>query len=170
MTSKSRQTRPARANSATANGTKAEGAEAKSAPANGRQSFNDWFGCVAHDIAHISGKAMTFFAAVALIVVWAVTGPLFHFSDTWQLIINTSTTIITFLMVFLIQNTQNRDTAALQIKLSELIVAMHGAKNKLATAEDLTEEELERLHAEYQRRAADTLERLESRRSPKRPH
>jgi len=150
------------------------GAAMKVAPTNEARSFtralNDWFGCLAHDIAHLSGKAVTFVAAVALILAWAVTGPLFHFSDTWQLIINTSTTIITFLMVFLIQNTQNRDTAALQIKLAELILAVHGAKNKLATAEDLTEEELEHLHADYQRRANDALQQLERRRSARRPH
>jgi low affinity Fe/Cu permease len=134
------------------------------------QSFNEWFGWLAHQMAHLSGKAATFVVAVALILIWAATGPLFHFSDTWQLIINTSTTIITFLMVFLIQNTQNRDTAALQIKLSELIIAAQGAKNKLATAEDLTEEELEQLHAEYQRRASDALQQLERRRSGRRPH
>jgi low affinity Fe/Cu permease len=96
-----------------------------------------------------------------------VTGPLFGYSDTWQLVINTSTTIVTFLMVFLIQNTQNRDTMALQVKLSELIIAMHGAKNRLAVAEDLSEEELERLHKEYCGRAEATLESLEQRRAHK---
>ena len=84
--------------------------------------------------------------AVAVVLAWAVSGPLFGFSDTWQLVINTSTTIVTFLMVFLIQHTQNRDTLALQLKLAELIIAMQGAKNKIATAEDLSEEDLERLH------------------------
>jgi len=90
-----------------------------------------------------------------------VTGPLFNYSDTWQLVINTSTTIVTFLMVFLIQNTQNRDTLALQVKLSELIIAVRGAHNRLATAEDLTEEELERLHKEYCSKADSTMETLE---------
>jgi low affinity Fe/Cu permease len=135
--------------------------------ANASHSFNEWFGWLAHALSHLAGKAGTFTIAVVLILVWAATGPLFNFSDTWQLIINTSTTIITFLMVFLIQNTQNRDTAALQIKLSELILAMHGAKNKLAAAEDMSEDELEQLHADYQRRAADTLQQLEHRRSKK---
>jgi low affinity Fe/Cu permease len=134
------------------------------------RSFNDWFGWLARTMSHLAGKAGTFVIAVLLILAWAATGSLFNFSDTWQLIINTSTTIITFLMVFLIQNTQNRDTAALQIKLSELILAMHGAKNKLAAAEDMTEDELEQLHAEYQRRAADTLQQLEHRRSKTRRH
>jgi low affinity Fe/Cu permease len=92
---------------------------------------------------------------------------LFGYSDTWQLVINTSTTIVTFLMVFLIQSTQNRDTMALQVKLSELIIAVHGAQNRLANAEDLSEEELERLHKQYSGRAAATLDTLEERRSQK---
>src|SRR5262249_45667438 len=164
MTAKNKQTSHKQTSQATAK------APAPVAAANAGRSINERFGCLAHDIAHLSGKAVTFFAAVVLIVIWAITGPLFHFSDTWQLIINTSTTIITFLMVFLIQNTQNRDTAALQIKLAELIIAVQGAKNKLATAEDLTEEQLEQLHAEYQRRAADTLDKLERHRSGRRTH
>ena len=86
---------------------------------------------------------------------WAITGPLFHYSDTWQLVINTGTTIITFLMVFLIQNTQNRDTLALQIKLSELIVAMKGADNKLAAIDDATDEELERAHEKVERKVTE---------------
>ena len=96
---------------------------------------------------------------------WAASGPLFGFSDTWQLVINTSTTIVTFLMVFLIQHTQNRDTLALQLKLAELIIAVKGAENEIATAEDLSEEELEQLHGEYRRRAEATLEHLNRRRS-----
>jgi len=169
MSAKRKQSRPAKAAAAK----RANGALKVAASKDARspmQALNDWFGCLAHDIAHLSGKAITFVVACAMILVWAITGPLFHFSDTWQLIINTSTTIITFLMVFLIQNTQNRDTAALQIKLAELILAMHGAKNKLATAEDLTEEELEKLHTEYQRHANDALQQLERRRSGRRPH
>ena len=96
-------------------------------------------------------------------VLWALTGPLFGYSDTWQLVINTSTTIVTFLMVFLIQHTQNRDTIALQAKLAELIIAMHGAENKMATIEDLSEEELEQLHETYRDRAEDVLHRLVAR-------
>src|SRR5499426_4828150 len=99
--------------------------------------------------ARVSGRPAAFVLAVMVILAWAITGPIFGFSDTWQLVINTSTTIVTFLMVFLIQNTQNRDTMALQLKLSELIIAMHGAKNDIATAEDLSESELENLHKEY---------------------
>ena len=112
-----------------------------------------------------SGKPIVFIAAVLVVVVWAASGPLFHYSDTWQLVINTSTTIITFLMVFLIQNTQNRDTMALQVKLAELIIAVQGAKNRLATAEDLSEEELERLHKEYCSKADTARETLEQRRA-----
>jgi low affinity Fe/Cu permease len=111
-----------------------------------------------------TGKPSTFLGAVALILIWAATGPLFGYSDTWQLIINTSTTIVTFLMVFLIQNTQNRDAMALQIKLAELIIAMRGAHNNVAAAEDLCEEDLEALHAEYRRRAEETLDTIEQRR------
>ena len=99
--------------------------------------------------AHLTGRPVTFMLAALTIVVWAATGPIFHYSDTWQLVINTGTTIVTFLMVFLIQNTQNRDTMALQIKLDELIIAMHGAKNRLAAAEDLCDEDLQALHKEY---------------------
>jgi low affinity Fe/Cu permease len=114
--------------------------------------------------AHLAGKPLTFFIAVGLVVAWAATGPLFGFSDTWQLVINTSTTIVTFLMVFLIQNTQNRDTLALQVKLAELIISMQGAKNKVATAEDLCEEDLEQLHEEYRKRADETLAHLRHKR------
>jgi low affinity Fe/Cu permease len=96
-----------------------------------------------------AGRPLTFGTAVTLIVVWAATGPLFHYSDTWQLVINTSTTIITFLMVFLIQNTQNRDGEAIQVKLDELIRAVEGAHNTLINLEDMEEDELDRLHAHY---------------------
>ena len=128
---------------------------------------NEWFSRFAHEAARLSGKPAAFIIAFLAIVIWAATGPLFGYSDTWQLVINTSTTIITFLMVFLIQNTQNRDQLALQVKLSELIIAVKGAENKLATAEDLTEEDLERLHEEFRARAEQTLESLEQRRGAK---
>jgi low affinity Fe/Cu permease len=128
------------------------------------QGWFEWFAC---NVAHLSGKPITFLLASLSVIVWAATGPLFGYSDTWQLVINTSTTIITFLMVFLIQNTQNRDTMALQIKLAELIIAMHGAKNKVAVAEDLTEEDLERLHKKYRENAENTLDRLEDKRAAK---
>jgi low affinity Fe/Cu permease len=105
-----------------------------------------------------------FLAAVAIIIVWAVSGPLFGFSDTWQLVINTSTTIITFLMVFVIQNSQNRDTTALQIKLDALIFATRGARNLLAAAEHMSDSDLEKLHEEYHKRAEQTLAVLHHRR------
>ncbi len=99
-----------------------------------------------------------------IIILWAMTGPMFGFSDTWQLVINTCTTIVTFLMVFLIQNTQNRDILTVQLKLSELVLAMKGAKNSFAAIEDLTDEELQALHDECRARAEMTHEHLEERR------
>jgi low affinity Fe/Cu permease len=122
------------------------------------------FARAAVTIAHLAGKPVTFLTAAGLVVVWAVSGPLFGFSDTWQLVINTSTTIITFLMVFLIQNTQNRDTSAIQIKLAELILRLDGTDSKLATAEDLSDEELERLHRQNNERAETMQESLQRRR------
>src|SRR3977135_939079 len=89
-------------------------------------------------VALLSGRPIVFLIAISIVVAWAVTGPLFNYSDTWQLVINTGTTIITFLMVFLIQHTQTRDTLAIQIKLSELILSMRGAENRLARVEDLS--------------------------------
>jgi low affinity Fe/Cu permease len=132
-----------------------------------QNTIHGWFSWIALEISRLSGKPVTFLTATALIIVWAATGPLFGFSDTWQLIINTTTTIITFLMVFLIQNTQYRDTMALQAKLAELIIVIRGAKNELATAEDLSDEELEQLHQEYQERASHALTSLEQRRAEK---
>ena len=96
-------------------------------------------------ISDLVGSPWAFVLAVVIVLVWAITGPVFHFSDTWQLVINTGTTIVTFLMVFLIQNTQNRDTAALQLKLDELIRAHEGARNRLLQLEELTEEEMEHI-------------------------
>jgi low affinity Fe/Cu permease len=111
----------------------------------------------ANSVALWTGKPVIFSAALLTVLIWAATGPIFAFSDTWQLIINTGTTIVTFLMVFLIQRSQIRDTLAVQIKLSELVLAISGAENKLARVEDLSDEEMERLQAEYRRRA-DSLE------------
>ena len=110
-----------------------------------------WFTRFAKSTARLTGRAVTFMLAVAIIVVWAITGPIFGFSDTWQLVINTGTTIITFLMVFLIQSTQNRDSEAMQVKLDELIHVMKGAQNALLDLEELEEEELDRIRAGYQR-------------------
>jgi low affinity Fe/Cu permease len=91
--------------------------------------------------------------AILVVVVWLVSGPMFQYSDTWQLVINTGTTIVTFLMVFLIQRTQNKDSLALQLKLNELVAAMEGASNRLISVEDLSEEELETLHKHYRKLA-----------------
>ncbi|MES2768180.1 MAG: low affinity iron permease family protein [Bdellovibrionota bacterium] len=109
-----------------------------------------------------TGRPITFVLAVFIIIVWGVTGPVFGFSDTWQLIINTGTTIITFLMVFLIQNTQNRDTAALQVKLDELIRVTKGAHNALLDLEELEESELERIRGRYEEIAANARKDIKS--------
>ncbi len=108
----------------------------------------------AKSAAHFCGRPRVFTLAVAIIAIWIVTGPMFHFSDTWQLVINTGTTIITFLMVFLIQNTQNRDTQAIQVKLDELIRATEGAHNALMDLEELEEESLDAFRVKYQALAA----------------
>src|SRR6201997_5739635 len=111
----------------------------------------DAFRCFAQRSSVLLGSAWAFAAAVLAILVWIVTGPTFHFSDTWQLIINTATTIVTFLMVFLIQNTQNRDAKAVHLKLDELIRAVQGARNTLVDLEGLSDEDLDRLEKEFQR-------------------
>jgi len=113
-----------------------------------------------------AGRPGTFAAAVAIIVIWGLTGPMFGFSDTWQLVVNTGTTIITFLMVFLIQHTQNKDSAAMQVKLDELIRAHHGAHNALLDLEQMEVEDLDRLREEYEglaKRARETLGRRQHR-------
>ena len=115
--------------------------------------------------ARLSGRPVTFLLALGVVLAWALSGPLFGFSDTWQLVINTGTTIITFLMVFLIQNTQNRDTLAIQLKLSELVLAIKGAENKFAAIEDLSDEELQVLHEECRARVETTLRHIEGRKS-----
>jgi low affinity Fe/Cu permease len=109
-----------------------------------------WYSRFAKAASHFCGRPRVFTIAVAIIAVWIVTGPIFGFSDTWQLVINTGTTIITFLMVFLIQNTQNRDTEAIQIKLDELIRATQGAHNALLDLEELEEETLDAFRTKYQ--------------------
>lgn len=108
-----------------------------------------WFTRVAKAAARAAGRPATFTVAVTVILLWALTGPIFQFSDTWQLVINTSTTIITFLMVFLIQNTQNRDTEALQIKLDELIRSVENAHTVLLDLEELDDEELDLIRNDY---------------------
>jgi len=102
-------------------------------------------------VATASGSPWAFLLAFLVIVVWAITGPIFNFSDTWQLVINTGTTIVTFLMVFLIQNTQNRDAVAIQLKLDELLRAVEGARTSLVDLEDLSDEEILRLKKEFER-------------------
>lgn len=116
----------------------------------------------ANQIARLSGRPKAFALAVAVIVVWLITGPLFGFSDTWQLVINTGTTIITFLMVFLIQNTQNRDSEALQIKIDELIRATKGAHNALLDLEEMEQDNLDEFRRRYQLLASAARAELES--------
>ena len=118
------------------------------------------FSQVARRIAVLAGRPMVFLAAVLSIVLWGLSGPIFGFSDTWQLIVNTSTTIITFLMVFIIQNTQNRDTAAMQLKLDELIRATQGAHNALLNLERIDDEQFERYRRSYEKLAAAAREKL----------
>jgi low affinity Fe/Cu permease len=117
-------------------------------------SFSESFSRFAKWTAHASGRPVTFGLAAAIILIWALTGPIFHYSDTWQLFINTGTTIVTFLMVFLIQNTQNRDSTAMQIKLDELVRALSGAKDTVMSLEDADETELVALKARYDALAA----------------
>jgi low affinity Fe/Cu permease len=121
-----------------------------------------WFERFARRTALLTGHPAAFFAACAVVVVWLVTGPIFGFSDTWQLVINTGTTIVTFLMVFLIQQSQNRDTLAVQVKLAELIIAVKKADNTVAIAEDLSAHDLAEMHAEYCRKAEQALHHLET--------
>ena len=110
-----------------------------------------WFTRFAKWTSRVTGRPVTFLIAVLVILAWVITGPLFKFSDTWQLVINTGTTIVTFLMVFLIQNTQNRDSEATQIKLDELIRAIKGAHNALLDLEELEDEHLDRIRDHYER-------------------
>jgi low affinity Fe/Cu permease len=138
-----------------------------SAPASRLALLTQQFSLFAHATSQWSGNPLAFLLAVVVVLAWLVTGPFFHYSDTWQLVINTGTTIVTFLMVFLIQNTQNRDTLAIQLKLSELVLAMKGAENKFAAVEDLSDEELEKLHKDCRAQAAMTLQQLEDRKRPR---
>jgi low affinity Fe/Cu permease len=108
-----------------------------------RNKFSVWFERASNRVTRATGTPVAFLIALMVIIIWAVTGPIFHFSDTWQLVINTGTTIITFLMVFIIQQSQNKDTIAIQIKLNELIACHEKASNRLIDVEDLTDEELQ---------------------------
>ena len=121
----------------------------------------DWFSWFSQGGSRLAGKPVAFLSALGLVAVWAIMGPFVGFSETWQLVINTTTTIITFLMVFLIQSTQNRDTLALQVKLAELILHMPGAPNRIADAEDMSVKQLERLHEHYKTRARSKMRKAE---------
>jgi len=120
---------------------------------------SELFARVADAAGRRAGRPLTFVICLAVVLAWAISGPLFGFSDTWQLVINTGTTIVTFLMVFLIQNTQNRETSAMQAKLDELIISLEGADNHFIGIEHLTDKQLEIIVAECERRAAKTLRR-----------
>src|SRR6266404_7176416 len=118
-------------------------------PRSFRCKVNDLFRAFSRNTASAVGSAWVFIVAITVVIVWAATGPTFHFSDTWQLIINTGTTIVTFLMVFLIQNTQNRDAKAMHLKLDEIIRALKKARNELVDLEDLSDEELRKLEQQF---------------------
>jgi len=131
--------------------------------------LNNEFAHMAQTVATWTGHPLSFLTAALVVIAWIVTGPLFGYSDTWQLVINTGTTIVTFLMVFLIQNTQNRDMMAVQLKLTELVLAMKNAENRFASIEDLSDEELAELHEECKRRAEQTWTHIERRRGDEKP-
>lgn len=124
-----------------------------------------WFSAFAQAASRWAGNSVAFSAAVGLVVLWGVTGPLFGFSEAWQLFINTTTTIVTFLMVFLIQSSQNRDTLAIQVKLAELILRIPSAPNQLADAEDMSEKQLDHLHEYYKARANEKAKKSSRRRA-----
>jgi low affinity Fe/Cu permease len=123
------------------------------------RGWNDRFRRLAHRTSCEAGHPWAFTVALGTIVVWGATGPLFHFSDTWQLVINTGTTIVTFLMVFLIQNTQNRDSHEIHLKLDELIRANKRARNRIIGVSDLTDDELDELQVDFQRLAQEKIAR-----------
>ncbi len=120
-----------------------------------------WFSCFAKQTARATGRPSAFGIAAAVILVWAISGPMFGYSDTWQLVINTGTTIVTFLMVFLIQNTQNRDSEAMHVKLDELIRSIKGAHNALLDLEELEEEDLDKIRAKYTQLAEEARSALD---------
>jgi len=128
--------------------------------------MNELFRKFAHKTSEVVGSPWAFIIALVVLIAWAVAGPLFRFSDTWQLVINTATTIVTFLMVFLIQNTQNRDARAIHLKLDELIVAVQGARNKLVNLENMSDAELDNLQEEFQKMQDQVEEVARRRRTP----
>ena len=123
----------------------------KSGAARAAPLLGELFRRIAHGTAHVVGTSGAFLLALAIVLTWLATGPFFHYSDTWQLVINTGTTIVTFLMVFLIQNSQNRDSHALHLKLDELISANGQARNRLLALENLSDVELDKLQTEFER-------------------
>jgi low affinity Fe/Cu permease len=151
MTNRTKQEQPPKNGSGNANGN------------NG--GISGFFERFASQVVYVTGSVWAFVIALAVIIVWAVTGPVFGFSDTWQLVINTGTTIITFLMVFVIQKSQNKDSKSVQLKLNELIAANKAASNRLIVAEDLTEEELDVLHKYYCKLAEETKKRIDMKES-----
>jgi len=127
--------------------------------------MNEMFRKFARRVSHLVGTSWAFMLALLIVAVWLATGPLFHYSDTWQLVINTGTTIITFLIVFLIQNTQNRQDTAIQLKLDELLKGVKGARTSLVDIEDLSDEELDRLHEQF-KHLHQTLDKRLKQRKP----
>ncbi len=130
------------------------------------EGTRDVFHRFARSTSEILGSSKAFVAAIAAIVIWGATGPLFGFSDTWQLVVNTTTTIVTFLMVFLLQNTQNRDGQAVQLKLDELVRAIEGARNSMVDIENLSDEQLKRLQEQFARMRSESDEEDDSPREP----
>jgi low affinity Fe/Cu permease len=130
-----------------------------------RSSFGRRLERFSRAVALTTGSSWAFAVALAVVLLWMVTGPLFHFSDTWQLVINTGTTIVTFLMVFLIQRAQNKDALAIHLKLNEIVAAIQGASNRLIDVESLSEAELERLHAYYEQLARMAKKEVDLRQS-----
>ncbi len=129
-------------------------------------SRSSWFSRFAKRAAHLTGQPLAFFIACGAIVLWSLTGPLFHFDDTWQLLINTTTTIVTFLMVFIIQNAQNRDSVALQLKLDELLRAQKHAHNSIIDLEELEDIELQEIRARYTQLAKRARAHMRKREDP----
>ncbi|MBC9933696.1 low affinity iron permease family protein [Chitinophaga qingshengii] len=129
-------------------------------PLSEKKSGARFFEAMAARVIAATGSAWAFFVALGIIIIWGITGPVFHYSDTWQLVINTGTTIITFLMVFIIQKSQNKDSKSIQLKLNELIAAHKLASNRLIDIESLSEEELDILHKYYRAMAEETKKRI----------
>lgn len=126
-----------------------------------KNSFANWFDKFSNKVTHVTGNPFTFLGAICVIIIWAVSGPIFGYSDTWQLVINTGTTIITFLMVFVIQQSQNKDSIAIHLKLNELLSAANRASNFLIAVEDLTPEELEVIKKYYEKLSILSREKID---------